>query len=228
MAHWLTDAVPTTTIETAQLVITELLTNALVHGGGVAEPTIEIRAGAVHIAVGDRAGGSSSVGAPLSDVDRRQGAVDRRSGQRALGDRADTRRQDRLVRGLDRVPLTSGESHERVIHHPTSAGREDALSMTASDATWEVGDNPSISPDAPTVPTTPQRSDRRALIHERRWRRGFFAALSIFLLVGLLGVFGDADQLVHLLRRLAHPARLLPVRHPPRAGDRVPDRRRAD
>jgi hypothetical protein len=62
--------------------------------------------------------------------------------------------------------------------------------MSASDATWEVGDHPAISPDAPTVPTTPQRSDRRALIRERRWRRGFFAALSIFLLLGVIGVFG--------------------------------------
>jgi hypothetical protein len=62
IAQWLADAVPTATIETAQLVITELLTNALEHGGGAADPSVEIRAGSVHIAVGDGVSGAPRSG----------------------------------------------------------------------------------------------------------------------------------------------------------------------
>ena len=55
---------------------------------------------------------------------------------------------------------------------------------------WELGDNPSVDPDATVLPTAPERSDRRAVGRERYARRAFAGAVSLFLLLTLLGLFG--------------------------------------
>jgi hypothetical protein len=55
---------------------------------------------------------------------------------------------------------------------------------------WEVGDDPMVAPDAEVVATAPQRSDRRALRHERWVRWVFTGALALFLLLAALGLFG--------------------------------------
>lgn len=55
---------------------------------------------------------------------------------------------------------------------------------------WEIGDEPEIAPDADVIATTPERSDRGAILRERWGRWAFTAVLVVFLALGLAGVFG--------------------------------------
>jgi hypothetical protein len=55
---------------------------------------------------------------------------------------------------------------------------------------WEVGDDPTVSPDARVVATAPERSDRRALGREHRLHWLLMAVLGVFLLLGAVGVLG--------------------------------------
>lgn len=55
---------------------------------------------------------------------------------------------------------------------------------------WEVGERREVSPDAQVVATAPERSDRRAVEHDRRWRWVFGVVLTLFLALGLGGLLG--------------------------------------
>ncbi|MBN2622320.1 MAG: hypothetical protein JXA83_03070 [Acidimicrobiales bacterium] len=62
--------------------------------------------------------------------------------------------------------------------------------MNRDPAGWEIGDDPTIPPDATVVATAPERSDRRAVARERWFRWLFTAGLVVFLVLALVGVFG--------------------------------------
>jgi hypothetical protein len=62
--------------------------------------------------------------------------------------------------------------------------------MAGSHDDWELGDNPTVDPEARVLATAPETSDRRAVGRERYARRAFAVGVSVFLLLTLLGVFG--------------------------------------
>lgn len=55
---------------------------------------------------------------------------------------------------------------------------------------WEIGEKPSISPDARDLPTVPRQFARRSVESERFIRRVFTVAVIVLLALGLAGIFG--------------------------------------